>query len=397
SFKSFSPFLGFFLALASLVSIIVAGRSAVMESGDFQYNSAHVGSIDFNAFLASARYLWNGYNIYDPAVYHKYGLEMPYLPNSFVFFFPFLPLSLSLSRWIWLILNLLFTVLMAREISGLFLERKHSFLLAGLIICSAPWGNMIHFGHCTLWSLYFFLLAIRWDRQNRPLLSGLAIALCLLKYALTGPMLLYFLVYRRSWKNVSVAAGIHAVIFGFFCLYLKLSPWELFMGPLRLARDINASSYGYLDLYMFWYRVMGGPMPYLYLLSVLVVAGAWVWLLYKKRQKDDLGMLALTTMTVLTVLYHNFYDYVGALVPLAWVLEKFRPSRQWAVPVIGLSLLWVLYVSQHYFEFFPHMEWLMVFMKSDSYLIFLSLLWYLGLGLLWFQLKPSGVEGKLTA
>jgi len=398
--KPFLLFLKSALALASLVSLVVASRSAVRDFGDFRYNSAHVGSIDFNAFLVSARYLWNGINIYDPAIYQKYKLDMPYLPNSFVFFFPFLPLSLSLGRWIWLALNLLFTVLIAREISDSFLERKHLFLLTTLLICSAPWGNMIHFGHCTLWSFYFFLLALRWDRENRPLLSGLAIALCLLKYALTGPMLLYFLVYRRSWKNVAVAAGIHGIVFGVFCLYLKLSPWDLFMGPLRLAKDINASSYGYLDLYMFWFRIMGRPMPYLYLLSALLVAGAWVWVLYqqnKQSRKDDLGMLALTAMAVLTILYHNFYDYVGVLFPLAWFLEKFPSQRRWAVLAIGLPLFWVFYVSQHYFEFFPHMEGLMAFMKSDGYLIFLSLLWYLGLGLLWFQLKTTGAEKPLAA
>ena len=387
-------FLGIPLALASLTSVVIASRSAVRDSGDFQYNRNHEGSVNFHDAMNSAQCLIQGYNIYAPDVVQKFDLACPYLPNSFIFFFPFVPLSLHLGKVLWLALNLLFTVLLSRQITALFWEKKYFFLVFALITCSAPWGTLIHFGQYTLWSLYFFLLAVKWDRENRPMLSGLAIALCLLKYVLTAPLLLYFIIYRRSWKNVALAAGIHAVIFGIFCFYLKMSPWDLFLAPVRMGKAIDINQSGYLDLFKFWSRVLGGDALFPYLLSALLVAGAWIWLLFRQKGNDDLGLLALTVMAGLTVMYHNLYDYMGAIFPLVWALKRFPEQRGWMVAAVGIVALWVLYFSSHYFEFFSHMEGVRNFMNSDVSLIFESSLWYLGLGLLWVQLKAAG---SLTA
>jgi hypothetical protein len=390
--KAVGFFLGAALALATLASVVIASRSAVRDFGDFQYNSAHEGSVNFHEFWDSTRALFQGYNIYDPAVFQKFNLLSPYLPNSFVFFFPFTLLSLRLARALWLALNLLFTILLARQISVLFWDKKHFLLLLALICCSAPWGNLIHFGQCTLWALCFFLLALQWDREGRPILSGLAIAFCLLKYFLTAPLLLYFLVYRRSWKNVAVAAGIHAILFGVFCVYLKMSPWDLFRAPFLISKTFGTAQFGFLDLSSFWLRITGKSMGLPYLLSALPVAGAWIWLLNRNRGKDDLGMMALTAMAGLTILYHNLYDFLGAIFPLVWFLKGFPAKRETMVLTVGVVVLWVLYLSSHYLEFFPRMYWLMDLMRGDGYLLFVSLLWYLGLGCLWFQLKAEAPE-----
>src|ERR1700722_16024641 len=192
--KPFDLFWKTFLALATVVSVLLAGRSAVRDFGDFQYNSAHIGSVAFRDILNEAQCLVQGYDIYNPAIIHQFNLDCPYLPNSFVFFLPFTALSLPVGRVIWMALNILFTLLLAREISVLFWEKKNFWLVFALIACSAPWVTLMHFGQYSLWSLYFFLLAVRLDKENRPVLSGIALAFSFLKYVLTVPMLLYFLL-----------------------------------------------------------------------------------------------------------------------------------------------------------------------------------------------------------
>lgn len=389
--KAINRLLKSLLALASLVSVVISSRLALKDIGDLQYNSAHKGSGNFHEFLNSARCLLEGYNIYDPSVFQNIDLVRAYLPNSFVFFFPLVPLGFYWAKIFWLVLNLFFTVLLARQISVLFWEKKHFFILTALITCAAPWGILIYAGQVTLWSLCFFLLALQWDRENRPILSGLAITICLLKYVLTAPMLLYFLVYRRSWKNLAVAAGIQAILFCFFCFYLKLTPWDLFWGPIRVAKALDIGHNGYLDLFAFFSRFANHAVGDLYLPTALLMAGIWIWFLYRQKDRDDLSMLTLTVMTVLTIVYHNIYDYVGGIFPLVWCLKRL-PCKDGNVLAIGGAAIAVLYVSAHYFEFFPHMQWLLDFMKSNVYLIFLSLLWYLSLALLWLHLKSAGKE-----
>ncbi|HXL72661.1 MAG TPA: glycosyltransferase family 87 protein, partial [bacterium] len=225
--KAADIFLKCSLALAAMISVVISSRLALKDIGDFQYNTAHKGSIGFRDFWNSTYYLFHGYNIFDPLIVQQFHLVSLYLPNSFLFFFPLVPLGPQWGKVCWLSVNLFLTVLLARQISVLFWDKKHFLILAALIACSAPWGILIYSGQFSLWSLYFFLLALQWDKENRPILSGLAIAFCLLKYALTVPLLLYFLVYRRSWKGVVLGVGIQAALFGFFCLYMNLTPWEL--------------------------------------------------------------------------------------------------------------------------------------------------------------------------
>ncbi len=97
----------------------------------------------------------------------------------------------------------------------------------------------------------------------------------------------------------------------------------------------------------------------------------------------------------LTILYHNLYDYVGAIFPLVWFLKRFPARKEGLVLAVGAVALWVLFVSSHYFEFFPHMDGVINLpYQLDGYLLFLSLFCrYFGrLGLLWFQLKADRPE-----
>src|SRR5580698_4155360 len=114
--KTSTYFLGALLSLATLVSVSLAARSAVRVPAEFRddpaqaetsylqqgWSSVREGSVNFHQFWLSAGYLLRGYNIYDPAVFEKYKLASPYLPNSFIFIFPFVPLDLTPAKWVWL-------------------------------------------------------------------------------------------------------------------------------------------------------------------------------------------------------------------------------------------------------------------------------------------------------
>jgi len=382
------------LALACLASVVICSRSALKDTGEFQYNSAVQGSMNFYENFQNAFYLRQGIDIYDPAVIQKYALQPNYLPNSFLMIMPFTYLPWPLARGLWLALNLLFTVLLARQISDLFLGGRQFPLLFALVACSASWATLIHAGQFTLWSFCFFLLAVKWEKEGCPVLSGLAIALCLLKYVLTTPLMLYFLIYRRSWKNLAVAGLLHGAVFSLFCLWLKLSPVELFMGPVRSAKAMGVQRRGYLDLLAFWDHLTGKATGIPYYLSVLLVLGVLAWTLLRLKGKDDLGALSLTVMAALTVMFHNNYDYVGAVFPLAWCLQKPLLKDRAALAVLTVAVL-VLYVTSHYLEFFRGMDAVMDFMKSGAYLGGLALLWYAAFGLLaWRLVHPPAAGGN---
>src|ERR1700677_25257 len=118
-----------FLAVFCLASVVISSRSALKDTGEFQYNASVQGSVNFWENWENAKCLAAGNNIYDPAVIQKFNLQPNYLPNSFVFLFPFTALSWPMARGLWLALNLFFTAWLAWQMSVLFWEKKHALLL----------------------------------------------------------------------------------------------------------------------------------------------------------------------------------------------------------------------------------------------------------------------------
>ena len=348
------------------------------------------GLNDFKANWENAFYLWQGYDIYDPAVIQQFDLYPHFPPSCFALLFPLTAVPETWAKIIWLVLNLAFTVFLVRELLDLFWERKYFWPILALFVACGPYQTHTHAGQYTLFSLTFFVLALKWDKQGKIFLSGVALIFAFFKFTLIIPMLLYFWLYRRSWKGTALAAGFHLFIHGVLCLYLKKSPFYLLWGPFEFStKTADRTTDGYVDFFAFSFRLTGQTnwVPWILAGLTLVVL---IYLLVRKPQGDGLGLLALTAMTASVLMYHRSYDYVIILLPILWFCKEWRGKGIGWIFLPGI--FFVGYVSFHYFYLIPEGrgQGIIDFMNGDTYMNLLSLLWYLSLGVLAFYLFSSG-------
>ena len=396
------------LAAVFIFSLFTAVYSALSVSTDLQDH------------WVNTKALLSGSNIYDGAVYSQvssmaasqYGLPpydvYPiYPPNCYFMLAPFALMSWPVAKVSWLVLSLILTFFLAKELSNGFCSGKHFPLLLAALVCSIPWRQHILFGQNAIWSLYFFVLAARLSGQNKTFLSGLALALALFKYSLTGPMCLYFLVYKRVWKNFLVAVGLHGAVLGFFSFYLHQSIFYLLLTPLKwCGHKSGGGAYDFLGL---WSQLGGKPAWIAYFFSVIALM-ALAWLMTKKGVADEGGIFALTAMVSTILTYHSMNDYIIVVFPVAWALTRERWDKSLVLFCLGIFL--VGYLRGHYF----HFDWQPshAFINDDNpaspqspsfkltfkslYMISYSLFWYLSIGILGCKLakSPEGSSRRVS-
>lgn len=373
--------------------------------------SALMNSTDLQEHWVNTKSLISGSNIYDESVYQQisssaatqYGLKpydmYPiYLPSCYFMLAPFALMNWTMAKVSWLLLSLLLTFLLAKDISNLFCSGKYFLLLLAALVCSIPWRHHIVYGQNAIWSLYFFVLAIKLSGQNKTFLSGLSLALALFKYSLIGPMCLYFLIYKRVWKNLLIAIGLHGAVLCLFSVFLHQSIFYLLITPLKWCA--HKSSGGAYDLLGFWNLLNGHPawIPYIASGIVLLVL---VFILTRKYINDDAGILALTAMVSTILTYHSMNDYIVLVLPIAWVLTQEKWDKSLSFFLIGVFL--VGYLRGHYF----HLDWhpFNAYVSGDAgnpegvltakwgfktlYMASYSLFWYLSIFILGLRLIRS--------
>lgn len=323
--------------------------------------SSLMNSTDLQEHWVNTKSLISGSNIYDESVYQQisssaasqYGLKpydmYPIYPVSCYFMLtPFALMNWTTAKITWLLLSLLLTFLLAKDISNLFCSGKHFPLLLAALVCSIPWRHHVIYGQNAIWSLYFFVLSIKLNGQNKTFLSGLSLALALFKYSLIGPMCLFFLVYKRVWKNILIAIGFHGVVLFFFSIYLHQSIFYLLVTPLLWCA--HKSGGGAYDFFGFWTLLNGHPFWIPYVGSGILLA-ALTFILTRKNIYDDAGILALTAMVSTILTYHSMNDYVVVVFPIAWILTLEKWDKSLSVFLIGVFLIG--YLRGHYF----HLDW----------------------------------------
>src|ERR1700677_2592726 len=232
-------------ALVSLITSVGMGLSS-RGGNDFKYNWE-------NAF-----YLLKGYDIYNPSVIQQFGLFPHFPPSCFFLLFPLVVFPESSVKIVWLILNLTFTVLLVRNLLELFWDRKYFWPALALVVCSSPYQTLIHLGQYTLFSFYFFVLALKFNRQGQTFLSGTALVFAFFKFTLIVPMLLYLWIYQRSWKNTAIAVGFHVFFHEMISLYIGKSFFYLLVAPFEFStKTADRVTDGYLDFFAFWFRLTG--------------------------------------------------------------------------------------------------------------------------------------------
>jgi hypothetical protein len=258
-----------------------------------------------------------------------------------------------MARLLWALSNVGFMVVLVGGLGWLFLqkERKWMWWLAGcFFVMGTPLRNLIGNGQHALFSLSFFVLALCCLKQKKPLWSGVCLALALLKYTVTGPLLIFFLL-KRSYRPLLVAAAIHLALFLFASVWTGATPVQLLREVAQVVTvETNQGRDGYVDVNAVLHHLGMSSVPFLWpTLSVaLLLAAAHVSFRYGKGQ--ELLCLALLALLSSAVVYHRPYDMVVLVFALFYILAGSRSHwRDSIVVLFGLCVLLTWFVEKPVF------------------------------------------------
>ena len=156
------------LILLAAVSVVQGVKNALLFSQDFQYDAAlalRSGINPYEESLHPTGILSTGAtaDFYD--FFEERGIpqkmEANQFPSLLMLLFPMTLLPYSISRVLWLFLNLVFTALSVILLRKTFLkemDKEIFYILMLLMIAGTPWRNQIGVGQHTLFSLFFFLI-----------------------------------------------------------------------------------------------------------------------------------------------------------------------------------------------------------------------------------------------
>lgn len=353
-----------FVATAcALLSVAIGVRNALVYpngSFDFQYDSA--------------RLLIDHVNVYDESLsptgiaaqcgYEQFygSLEANQFPSLLLLLAPFVLLPPYSANVLWALCNLVFTAVSLALIRELFCKRMPLYqywIVCCSMLAGLAWRNNIGNGQHTIFALSFWLLSLYFTVNNHRNLSSIALAVSFFKYTLTLPFTFYF-IYKRRWREVLIALGIHVVLTVFSAWWLCDSIVNMIIKPLVVSSQLE--SQGYIDLpSIFSYHSIGTFM------GAAVLVGAFVVCLFLSREGSrqlvhkqtalfegpvDQHLMALLTLVSLVFVYHRTYDYFVLIVPLVLMwdvyVERGRMRRDWFCFLAGVAI----FVYPNYVERF---------------------------------------------
>jgi len=293
-----------FMALLACVSLLQGIRNAYRDSQDFQWDAMKVFSLKINPYDESL----NPTGILDNYGYDEYYLQMEanQFPSLLMILLPFAALQPLAARYVWIVLNLIFTGLIILLLRKTFLKDMDSYLfmvLSLLMIAGTPYRNQLGVGQHTLFAFCFFLIAVYFSeyRENRNwILTTLALFVCYFKYTLTVPLVLYF-VYKKRYKEIIISALMHVVLTVVSAFWLSDSVINMIIKPLKVSSALSAE--GGLDIS----ALLGGSTIAL-VLGGLIMLGLFVLAITLKPGYDRTYM-ALLVLWSLIITYHRTYDF----------------------------------------------------------------------------------------
>jgi len=158
----------YILTVLAVVSVVQGVKNALLFSQDFQYDAAlalRCGINPYEESLHPTGILQTGptADFYD--FFEERGIpqkmEANQFPSLLMLLYPMTLLPYSTARVLWLILNLLFTLLSVILLRKTFcrdMDRDVFSILMLLMVAGTPWRNQLGVGQHTLFSFFFFLL-----------------------------------------------------------------------------------------------------------------------------------------------------------------------------------------------------------------------------------------------
>ncbi len=309
-----TAFLFMLVALAAL-SLYQGIRNASDFSQDFQWDAAKALSMRLDPYELSmtpqdaGRYpdLAAFYRMFtDRGLNQK--MEANQFPSLLALLFPMTAFSPQTAKIIWLVLNILFTAGIVFLLKKTFFEDTDTYLFAVsalLMIAGTPYRNQLGVGQHTLFSFFFFMLAVYIDRKcaKEGKRSVIPTALCLFvsyfKYTLTAPLALYF-IYKRRIKELVISVAGHVVLTFVFAIWLHKGFMDMITEPLKVASALTSE--GSFDIS----AILGSPWAFI--AAGLIFAGLFVIALITPCGEDK-ELFALLVLWSLVITYHRTYDF----------------------------------------------------------------------------------------
>jgi Glycosyltransferase family 87 len=293
----------------------------------------------------------------DGSIIAKRGIPTAYPITSLVLIAPLSWLPWNIAYALWFALNLaLFGIMLSVlvELAGLSYRDTRGGLLIALVLALAPFHTGFVTGNVALVAVELGVIAIWTARQRHDIATGFLLAVSAgLKPQIGLCFLLYYLM-RRRWRIFACTTALLALLTTVGLLRLELShtPWLgnylndnhvlLESGILANFTPINPMRFGLLNLQVVLYSVTGSISLANHAAELIgaTFLAVWLVLVWKRNNQDELELLDLSAITVISLLpvYHRFYDAVLLALPLCWVFATFRKAR---VPGI-LTLLLII-------------------------------------------------------
>lgn len=347
------------LTAMALVSLIQGVRNAAEFSQDFQWDAAKAFAMRVDPYELS--FDMQKANEYPPlAEFYrlfedrglKQKMEANQFPSLLMLLIPYTFLPPLAARYAWIISNLIFTAGIIFLLRRTFLKDADAGLFAVfmlLMIAGTPYRNQLGVGQHTLFSFFFFLLAVWCEGKNGKTDWGTVICLfiCYFKYTLTIPLCLYF-IYKKRYPEILISAGMHVVLTVVSALWLKDSFINMIVKPLKVSSALAAE--GGLDLGVL---LKGSPLSYV--LALLIMAGLFIMAVRLGSMgdisiRDRMGPAFISVLILwsLIITYHRTYDFFVMVTVTAFFLVKERSI--WFKAGYALTLVSVFFLLRIFSE-----------------------------------------------
>ena len=263
----------------------------------------------------------------EPHATATHNVRIPNYPVSGYFFL--IPVALfdwPTAKTLWAISNILCALFIVYAIDVLIGDRPHrlrsGLTMACLFLIASPLRDHNTIGQHTLFALACFLGSLLAERKGWRVLSGVLLAASWIKYTITFPLTLYFLL-RRRFREPMIAAAIHTGLTLLAAAITQTSPVKLFADFFAVTKCslwvINTRS-GLMDLTALAERLftdwslIGG-------IAALVLIGLSALILLRSKPLDNLLLLSILAMLSCVAFFHLRYDLVILVFLLGYLVK----------------------------------------------------------------------------
>jgi len=321
--------------LFTLLSIYIGFTSGAFKDGrsqDYQWGPSKI--------------LMEHHNPYQQYAEFKEGkIENPFMmsqaPNypasAYIFLWPYAAMDWNMAKLAWAVSNLIFTILILIGLQRLFpiKKKKILFFIVLLFLGGASWRTVLGNGQHALFVMASFIWALIYSK-DKPILSGILLAISWFKYTITFPLTLFF-IYKKSYKAIVVSTLVHILLTLFVAYWINQPIMDFFFGPIQTA--MTATNIGEIDIFGIVKR-FDIPISLAYL-SIAIILYFVVNIFTKKgnNKSSDLMLLSFLSLLSLIIFFHLGYDFVLLILPLWFVFYTDRISSNIKYLVLSSVIL----------------------------------------------------------